>query len=1525
MNPSDDTNDSSNSAYEWLADLSKRQCFTTSSVAHPATTLDFGDEGFTASLTDGHELVQLTRPDATCGLVYLRGSFPDGPGSILARSQRRDDGISFASDTFGTTILPPQETDEVELGERKAQGWVNFRWPYSQYELYRQDTEETGTCEVISFVSRDTVFQINRLKWGHGSSVSETIDTGERGSRRGRHDREHYSPPAVVRLRVGGKVRFGCPCSNNNPKGPTPESDRFTVRNSGKNTLDCMSEKYGTRLEIGFSDNGVPWNFKSDDGARMVTDQVISGPWADLSSEIRVQIPGGEATYFVSTYALRKDNEDDDKDYSLELPADLQLYLGVHWESEHMTDRLWTALCSTNYEAAEAVEFCVVGRCVEQILSVTSIPVRRPPGDSGLPQRALINNIMTSQIVDVESAFYQIRLLAKIYNFIQTRKLEPDLLDPFLSLEVIRTRYLERIHPIIRACLAWLFATNLKPDRLLLAVHSRSISTDDPDHDRLTACETARILDCSGKRISIDWDQSYNRGCYATMAAWYALKLCPEAISTREDYTFVTEIVLPNLPVAYELGKSRANRDKQPTSKGNVLGWLHFSVILMFYDVLGCEENELPDGVDREDFNRVVIEETQQRFEKYVSRLKTSQAGGWTMEHEELDRVVLLAEEMALNLGFDEFPSLRRSRGLAISRASRTRKIIHDRQRTTKFFPGPRPWMAARGMSNAPWELFCINHESYLRVADYASVTSARDRVMQFLLSDYSLMASWDRADANMVGRWWDIQPVAIVCSTLVDLRLEGKLPSAAPLDPPPGPSTSGQDDLEQSIPTLQAAPTVNFDAAEFLQAQAGGAPDSSATQIAMLRILVQQLKESIKESGKAQAAEIQQIVAASLAGAKSDGMIGLASGRAFEWAYHKPDPIYYPEWWVKAIGDASNVVIDDVNLLDVIDVYQNDKFLFEAKWKRSDTLLAPRPTPTPKVRDTLEPSALGPRMRSSRVVDTRVTGTRSLPVTPVRGPGRETPGLASEKAAEPQILTNDELLKTLNHSLLDIGIKHRIFFVQRFSPTLKSSLCRWHPDAEPAIDAHFGATSRFTESREASIWTTSITVSHWTMRTKAEYDSDPYNEPRRQHGEFPPRNVADFSNDSPSPTSTKIEGSEHIVEEQATSLVFTGDSQGYMWLCSVLSSTVHSRSVAEAICDKKKGVPRLLKKFIHQQGSARGLVFLLLLGHVCERLAGGYEDLLKRLDEIMEIGDRTLLEGLEEWFNTEQSINKLKKMLWGWEALRVFNDKLNSSISQIQRAQEAMEHVIKQDAAQQHVILIQEYTSVMDDFKRRHSMLVDVHEKVQLKIKQVTGLRDGISTITNVIDTQTALADNKTTIQQNNHIRTLTYITIVYLPLGLVCALFSLEEGDVLKGASKELFGGLMVICSLLTYGLAYILDKFMVNADERSWKSSLKVLGGLGGNITIGRSKRGGAGFTKAEAGGPRGSSGVGPRETGGAVIVEMEEMVRRSAESPGKGWLSGVTTAREAELDGAVGVGAPGAGGAVLVRRSSGSAIV
>ncbi|KAK0722602.1 hypothetical protein B0T26DRAFT_227793 [Lasiosphaeria miniovina] len=773
--------------FEWLADLSKWQCFTTCELSHPAKSLDFGSDGFTASLTDWHELLQLTRPDATCGVVSLRGRFPDKAASILSRAQRRDD--SGSKGTFGTNLLPPDPAfPDVELGERKAQGWVNFRWPYTQYELLRRDRVtgdiiDTGSFEAISFVSRGTLFQINRLKWSHGSSLNEY---DHYASTYGKKD-DDARDVATARFRVGGYVRFACPCSS---KDGIPEPDAFTVETRGS-LLCCTSAKYQTRVEVGLTENGVPQRLTP----RQISDGSSEQQWIDLSSEHRVQIPAGEAAYLVSTYALRNDAEDDGRECSAELPDVLLDYLGVSRDSVNMTDRLWTALCATNYEAVEAVEFCIVGRCVEQVLGVTSIPAWQPPlsnhsqegreQPSRMPERALIANIMNFQYVDVQSAFYQIRLLAKIHSFIETRKFERDFLQQFRSLDDIRDAYLVRLREAIRSTLAWLFATDLKPGRLLLAVHSEPTETN-AHGEPANSANAARMEKCIPSREALNSrDTSYNRGCYATMAAWYATKMCPEAITPQ----LVDEILFPKLPVAYQLGVDRANRDKQPTSKSNVLQWLHFSCILLLCDELGWDENahrrQPPQPhSSREDetypeMRLPDVEETQQRFEKQVSRLKTSQADGWGMEHEELDRVLMLAEEM----GLDRLQSMgNKSYSLAVSRARQTRRRIIDRKRTTKFNTGPtKNWMTARELSNGPWELLCTNHEAYLRVTDEANVIPARDRLFEFLLSDYSFMASWDRADANMVGRWWDMQPVAMICGTLLDLKIEGQSLNTSP------------------------------------------------------------------------------------------------------------------------------------------------------------------------------------------------------------------------------------------------------------------------------------------------------------------------------------------------------------------------------------------------------------------------------------------------------------------------------------------------------------------------------------------------------------------------------------------------------------------------------------------------------------------------------------------------------------------------------------------------------------------------
>lgn len=161
------------------------------------------------------------------------------------------------------------------------------------------------------------------------------------------------------------------------------------------------------------------------------------------------------------------------------------------------------------------------------------------------------------------------------------------------------------------------------------------------------------------------------------------------------------------------------------------------------------------------------------------------------------------------------------------------------------------------------------------------------------------------------------------------------------------------------------------------------------------------------------------------------------------------------------------------------------------------------------------------------------------------------------------------------------------------------------------------------------------------------------------------------------------------VVEERSSSLVITGDPSGHLWICSIWSSLTDS----EAISGSVKSMLPVLGQFIHQQACARCLAFLILLGHLCERLAAEYDEILSSLDKIVGLGvktrcedlmcangvwqERVLLEGLE--WGTSEAVDKLKKMLWGLEALRVFDDRLSASLGQIQKARESMERTIKQ------------------------------------------------------------------------------------------------------------------------------------------------------------------------------------------------------------------------------------------------------
>jgi hypothetical protein len=152
-------------------------------------------------------------------------------------------------------------------------------------------------------------------------------------------------------------------------------------------------------------------------------------------------------------------------------------------------------------------------------------------------------------------------------------------------------------------------------------------------------------------------------------------------------------------------------------------------------------------------------------------------------------------------------------------------------------------------------------------------------------------------------------------------------------------------------------------------------------------------------------------------------------------------------------------------------------------------------------------------------------------------------------------------------------------------------------------------------------VWTTTITVSHWSIQntdSSKEY-------PKRFHegrikGDFPPASIANLKSANGRSEQGKVQNEKpiiRVIEERSTSMVVTGDSQGFFWICTIWSSLTKYKHLAASV----NSLPAVLQSFIYQQASGRCLVFLILLGHLCERLAKEHEKMLKQLNTVVDLG----------------------------------------------------------------------------------------------------------------------------------------------------------------------------------------------------------------------------------------------------------------------------------------------------------------
>lgn len=228
----------------------------------------------------------------------------------------------------------------------------------------------------------------------------------------------------------------------------------------------------------------------------------------------------------------------------------------------------------------------------------------------------------------------------------------------------------------------------------------------------------------------------------------------------------------------------------------------------------------------------------------------------------------------------------------------------------------------------------------------------------------------------------------------------------------------------------------------------------------------------------------------------------------------------------------------------------------------------------------------------------------------------------------------------------------------------MQAMVYMWHPDAIDTFDDHLGELSTFRDTTDQSVtgsdntWISSITIKHWrllgeteTMIRKAEKDVDEKErrarlnrntkkhsflrlgrkekpkvvhseeeeakavEEREKDRDFPPPSVPDDRRGSDFLLWWNIHELNKI-HQLSLSLAITGDAMGRGWTCSVICELFSE----EEMMRYTEEASRILQMFIHQQDSARCLVFLMFLGYMCLALAKECDSFMYELDGVMRL-----------------------------------------------------------------------------------------------------------------------------------------------------------------------------------------------------------------------------------------------------------------------------------------------------------------
>ncbi|KAI1128833.1 hypothetical protein F5Y10DRAFT_291616 [Nemania abortiva] len=1413
----------------------------------PATSFEFGADGFAGACNNGGELLHFSAPSKEHGLIFARGAFSSSLYACISRAQMEYGG----SATFGLRIARDQVPYDKEssqgssfrLGDMIERGCFNYRWPLNEYSLFLNNAPEkgddpkveanpdieAGTCTRFSYFKNGVCYQVIRLEaqGGPGVDQEETV---------------YHLPPwdGQVVLEIGGSVYFRLlkditttnneNDSNNHIKDESStkclrimdmdlniglEARVYQLNADGGDVTALDLKRFPDRDMCGISQSSSLGFASSESTIAGGASSIPSAADRGFNSEAPVyrataklhpasRENGGprRSETFIAAIRLIQSADITAPEEDLEIPFSEEMHddvwiepartvfeqesqaTGVMWE----TILQWRDLHTDSM--SEFTEISLMARCLEKILQVDLVP-----GIYGIEDKAfaVISNPFMHPNVSLRSLFWKVRFLVKIHDFLSELKKNgnvrasprpsnnqdknrggqqgevdsihdiPDFFSEFDGLDRsqmlnIATSQCNRIQGAIECILSFLVE---------LLLPSKPIAQEEYFTPLRPRCPT-------------DQSEFY----YIAMTIWYIVKSFRKIkwkplsrLCNFEQGDMINSCIPPD----------NHNFGAIDNRKITLLKWYHYGSLLSLAD-RGILPSYWRSSIMKKKVYRLSNAAT------VACTGSTASSSHYSVDDEIVDRLSFLAHE----LGMEEFDATAET----VTSASIQR--VRGREFTKYLNPGVL-LPSGRGYSfqetSGPWEIHALCHNSRVHMltlesdSEYAKATRGcrgsetreeevavyKNKVYMFLNSEVTLIPCWERSPTKMRSGWLQSEAAAVHGSTLLDIH--NKIPVISRVSPRNSPQTCP---IVNPAGGQYRGPATSFTT---------GAPDGFDKSS-----LSTQFREIMKEL-------------------KGEGV------RPIDWVSFRPPRQYYPDNFINSLEDTPHLfrppATDNVFIPATLNPlakppgsvgfsrHDLQNALQEAEWSSS-------------IVDILVSQQISSSRRRERA---RGTNTK-LPDMRYYRRGAET--TYGRKALINTFKKEDELIRALFDSLVDQSVQHRILHIHKLPDELIRMLAFVvHPEAVLCLSNHVLHTPRFS-FQKGPTWTASITVGSWILTDDAKRI------PPRHNGVIANEPIGfpqELKDAAASHEDSALMLSQTRVSFFVSSIVLSTNAFGDFSRCSVISEAninkVDDKDAKAKQQDEEVEVAEISNEiwqvFVHQPQTARCLVFLHVLGMLCTKLCQQYHDTIKEFESIAPSTNVFLAEG-KEWNQDKLSLSQFQLILWCLGCLYKFQNSLKTSIANILDAKTELLGQIHEQAANRSQSLQGLCQKYIANFESDVVELTQVNEYLESNIAAAMHFKDAVgfpepitffprdssansddklSGTLALRDSRVGLTQNATSLEQNNAIQALTYLTIGYLPLGLITAIFAIpkEQNVLFQGMGRGWFIGAILILSGVTY----------------------------------------------------------------------------------------------------------------------------